>query len=315
VTRAIGRAQKRVEAHNFDLREHLLKYDDVMNKQREVIYANRLDALRGTDLKEEIRTMVQSYVGDAFTATIDAAAWNDDEAPLEPLLVQLMQVFLRPFQAEEVRDMSWEMAREALINQGLNALDEREVLLGPELMRQLERYAYLRAIDDKWKDHLRELDHLRSSVGLRAWGQKDPLLEYKSEAFSMLEEMLKEIDKQTLYFVFHAQVSVRPPEVERARTEALTSIHGAPASAYAATAAAAPAPAPGRAVPAGPPLPPLPGGPAGAGSPYRAMRPGGAAPEPAKPVTVRHTVPKVGRNEVCPCGSGKKYKFCHGASE
>jgi preprotein translocase subunit SecA len=151
---------------------------------------------------------------------------------------------------------------------------------------------------------------------LRAWGQKDPLLEYKSEAFSMLEEMLKEIDKQTLYFVFHAQVSVRPPEVERARTEALTSIHGAPQSAYAGSAAAAAAPAPGRvATPAGPPLPPLPGRPAPAGSPYRAMRPGGAAPEPVKPATVRNSVPKVGRNEVCPCGSGKKYKFCHGASE
>ena len=105
------------------------------------------------------------------------------------------------------------------MNQALQALDDRETLLTPDVMRQLERYAYLRAIDDKWKDHLRELDHLRSSIGLRAYGQKDPLLEYKSEAFVMFEEMLKEIDKQTLYFIFHAQVSVRPPEVERARLE------------------------------------------------------------------------------------------------
>lgn len=260
--------------------------------------------------------MVQSYVGDQFASQVEQTAWNDDEAPLEPLLVQLMQVFLRPFQADEVRDMSWEMAREALINQGLGALDDRETMLGADLMRQLERYAYLRAIDDKWKDHLRELDHLRSSIGLRAYGQKDPLLEYKSEAFAMLEEMLKEIDKQTLYFVFHAQVSVRPPEVERPRTEALTSIHGAPASAYAGSAAnAAAAPVPARSAPRGPALPPLPGGSGAGGAPYRALRPGAAAPEPAKPATVRNTVPKVGRNDPCPCASGKKYKFCHGASE
>jgi preprotein translocase subunit SecA len=316
VTRAIGRAQKRVEAHNFDLREHLLKYDDVMNKQREVIYANRLDALRGTDLKDEVRTMVQSYVGDQFAAQIELQAWNNDEAPLEPLLLQLMQVFLRPFPAGDIADMSWEMAREALVNQGLKALEDREAMLGSDVMRQLERYAYLRAIDDKWKDHLRELDHLRSSIGLRAWGQKDPLLEYKSEAFVMLEEMLKEIDKQTLYFIFHAQVSVRPPEMERARLEALTSIHSAASSAYAGSApAAAAAPSPVRtAAAAGPALPPVPGGAAAAG--YRAVRPGaGGAPEPARPVTVRNTMPKVGRNDPCPCGSGKKYKFCHGAAE
>jgi preprotein translocase subunit SecA len=317
VTRAIGRAQKRVEMHNFDIREHLLKYDDVMNKQREVIYANRVDALRGADLREETQTMVQSFVGDQWAQHIDEAAWNNDEAPLEPLQLALQQVFLRPFRVQELEKLSWERAREELVNQGLQALADREAALGPEIQRQLERYAYLRSIDDKWKDHLRELDHLRSSVGLQAWGQKDPLLAFKSEAFSMLEEMLKEIDKQTLYFIFHAQVALRPPELERAPAAQLLTVHRSPASAFAAGAGAAAGPA--RGAGAGPPLPPLPGlpgGPSGRGGPPGvAMRPGSPTGEPPRPATVRHAGPKVGRNDPCPCGSGKKFKFCHGASE
>ena len=320
VTRAIGRAQKRVELHNFDIREHLLKYDDVMNKQREVIYQNRLDALRGADLQDETRTMIQSFVGDQWTQHVEEQVWTQGEAVLGPLLLVLQQVFLRPFRTQGLDEMSWEMARENLVNQALEAYAQREAVLGAEIMRQLERWCYLRAIDDKWKDHLRELDHLRSSVGLAAWGQKDPLLQFKSEAFAMLEEMLKEIDKQTLTLLFHAQVAVRPPEMERARTEALT---------YSGAASAAPQSGPRapttvvRPASAGPrpALPPLPGSPSpqGAGGPghaagMRAMRPGQNA-EPARPATVRHTGPKVGRNDPCTCGSGKKYKFCHGASE
>jgi preprotein translocase subunit SecA len=310
VTRAIGRAQKRVEAHNFDIREHLLKYDDVMNKQREVIYANRLDALRGADLADEMRNMAQSFAADQFNGHVEEADWP--QVSFDGLTVALQPVFLRPFRTDDLAAMSYEGAREDVVNQALQALVDREQVLGSDLMRQLERWAYLRAIDDKWKDHLRELDHLRSSVGLRAWGQKDPLLEYKSEAFSMLEEMLKEIDKQTLWFVFHAQISLRPPELEPVRAESLTAIHSAATSAIGGAGAAAAPAARGAAAPPLParpglPPPPVPGG-------MRAVRPG-AAPEPARPATVRHAVPKVGRNEPCPCGSGKKYKFCHGASE
>jgi preprotein translocase subunit SecA len=311
VTRAIGRAQKRVEMHNFDIREHLLKYDDVMNKQREVVYANRLDALRGVDLEGEIRNMVHSFVGDQWGQHIDETAWNNDEALVDPVLLAIQQVFLRPLRTEGLKEMGWEAAREELVNQALQALADREKVLSSELMRQLERWAYLRAIDDKWKDHLRELDHLRSSIGLRAWGQQDPLLEFKSEAFQMFEEMLKEIDKQTLYFIFHAQVSVRPPELERTRTDHLTSIHGATTPYGAAPESG------GRmavASPTGRALPPMPGGPA-AGGAYQAVRPGAESQAPPRPATVRHTGPKVGRNDPCPCGSGKKYKFCHGAGE
>jgi preprotein translocase subunit SecA len=173
-------------------------------------------------------------------------------------------------------------------------------------MRQLERFAYLRAIDDRWKDHLRELDHLRSSVSLRAYGQKDPLLEYKSEAFGMFEEMLGEIEKQTLHFLFHAQVSVNAPRIERAATEGMSSIHAAagPVAAGAGRAAGGPAP------------PPLPGAGTPAAAGMQTIGPGGqgAAVPGGRPQTVRHEGPKVGRNSPCPCGSGKKYKFCHGKS-
>ncbi len=302
VTKAIGRAQKRVEFHNFDARQHLLKYDDVMNKQREVIYANRLDVLRGTDLREDLRGMATSFVENQFDAKIDATAWPDDVV-LEPLTLELQSVFLRGFDTEGLRDMGVEAAKQHLCTQALGALDDKEQLLSREIMGQLERWAYLRAIDDRWMEHLRELDHLRSSVALRAYGQKDPLLEYKTEAFGMYEELLKEVDRQTLYLISHAQVSVRPPEMERARTEALASIHSsANALTPVATRGAPPPPLPGAAAPP----------PAGAGRPARPGGPPGTAMAP--PQTVRHQGPKVGRNDPCPCGSGKKYKFCHGAS-
>jgi preprotein translocase subunit SecA len=306
VTRAIERAQKRVEFHNFDSRQHLLKYDDVMNKQREVIYANRLDVLRGTDLREEVRSMAESFVTERFAAAADEATWPES-GPLDAALLEMLTVFLRPFDTEGLTEMGYEAARAHLVRQAHAALEDREKLLGEGLQRQLERYAYLRAIDDRWRDHLRELDHLRSSVSLRAYGQKDPLLEYKSEAFQMFEEMLKEVDRQTLHFIFHAQVSVRPPEMERARTESLASIH-ATSGALAGAGVGAP-------MGGGPPPPPVPGGPApaAAGVPVRPGSGGRVAPPP-RPATVRHQGPKVGRNDPCPCGSGKKYKFCHGAS-
>jgi len=298
VTKAIERAQKRVEFHNFDARQHLLKYDDVMNKQREVIYANRLDVLRGTDLRSEVRGMVAAFVEQQFASKIDEEAWPAD-TPLEPLLLELQSVFLRAFEADGVQDMGIDAARAHLSEQAERALDEREQLLGETIMRQLERWSYLRAIDEKWMEHLRELDHLRSGVSLRAYGQKDPLLEYKSEAFGMFEELLKDVDRQTLYLLCHAQVSVRPPELERAPTEVLSPLHASAG----VLAGAGPAP---RAVP--PPLTqPLPGGmPVPRGTP---LSPGSSAPP-----TVRKSGPKVGRNDPCPCGSGKKYKFCHGAS-
>jgi preprotein translocase subunit SecA len=247
---------------------------------------------------------------------VDENAWNHSEGTLAPVLLPLQQVFLRPFRTETLATMNYDMAREELVNQALKALADREAVLGSELMRQLERYAYLRAIDDKWKDHLRELDHLRTSIGLQAYAQKDPLLAYKSEAFGMFEEMLKEIDKQTLHFIFHVQVAVAPPQVERTRAEQLSSIHSSPASAFAGGARpAAAGPAPGGPVRV---LPPLPGGPgavrAGGPAPV-AGRPGAPGEPPPPPVTVRHAGPKVGRNEPCPCGSGKKYKHCHGAAE
>ena len=153
-------------------------------------------------------------------------------------------------------------------------------------------------------EHLRELDHLRSSVSLRAYGQKDPLLEYKSEAFGMFEELLKEVDKQTLYLISHAQVSLRPPEMERAPTEALSSIHSSAPALGAAS----------RSAPGGPPPPPVPGMAPAVARAFAEETSGAPQGGPSAPATVRKSGPKVGRNDPCPCGSGKKYKFCHGSS-
>ena len=302
VTKAVSRAQKRVEFHNFDQRQHLLKYDDVMNKQREVIYANRLDVLRGTDLQDDISSMQASYISTRFEAHFDESHWPGEGVVVEPFQLEMQSLFLRPFDVEDLLDMGYEAARESIQQQATQARQEREQLLGSGIMRQLERFAYLRSIDDRWKDHLRELDHLRGSVSLRAYAQKDPLLEYKSEAFGMFEETLNEIEKQTLHFLFHAQVSVNAPQIQRAETRGLSSIH---ASAGAVI---------GGGRPGGPAPPPLPGvGPAPSAG-LQTIAPGRPAAASGRPATVRNQAPKVGRNSVCPCGSGKKYKFCHGQS-
>ncbi|MBN1825789.1 MAG: preprotein translocase subunit SecA [Candidatus Eisenbacteria bacterium] len=297
VTRAIEKAQKKVEGHNFEIRKHLLKYDDVMNQQREVIYNRRLHVLEAEDLDGEIEETIEEYctrvLGEHAQGGDYAEDWDVPE-----LQRRLTDVFLGPFDLpifeevkpdkEETLDRVIERAKEhfrARKEERLHSLEEEG--MPPGLLVEFERYAILSRIDELWREHLYELDGLKGGIGLRAYAQKDPLLEYKSEAFHLFVTLTERIDEEALRLLLRpvrlradAGRVRRPaaPQPERVREshESFSALGGLP----------------GEAVPSGAPRP--------------GMRPSGKASPSVR------TDPKVGRNEPCPCGSGKKYKQCCG---
>jgi len=279
VTRAIENAQKKVEAHNFEIRKQLLEYDDVMNKQREVIYQHRRAILTGEDLSEQLGQMMddvaQSLV-DAFCPAEQYAEEWDFTGLGEALQGQFGFDLLNrhPVGAEgngDPLDLKT-LGREALaeeLRERIHALyQEKERTLGPDLLRYLEKMLLLQVIDQHWKDHLLGMDQLRDGIGLRGYGQKDPLLEYKREGFDMFSGMMTRIQSDALERLFRVQ----------------------------AVRGEAPAPA-APAIPA---------------PPVRLTLNRGEEPASAA-APVQRSGDKVGRNDPCPCGSGKKYKKCHGA--
>ena len=297
VTRAIERAQKRVEMHNFDIRKHLLEYDDVMNQQREVIYAQRLNILEGGDLREEIGEIFEDIVGRMVGAHVNPGdiqeTWD-----LGGLREEMRRVFLVDidFSGADITAITHDALRENLRSAAWAAYERREQELGPDLMRRLERLVFLQVIDRHWRDHLHELDRLKEGIGLRAYGQKNPLLEYKSEAFDMFMGMVESIQEEAVQFVFRAQVGEAPADAGAAPAGRA---HHPEASRPSATPAA---PEQSRVSTTEPPV-------FGAAQ----QRPAGAAPEESagRREPVRKSG-KVGRNDPCPCGSGKKYKKCCG---
>jgi preprotein translocase subunit SecA len=294
VTRAIERAQKRVEAQNFAIRKHLLEYDDVMNQQREVIYDRRLHALEGDDLKPEIMEMLNKVV-EAKVLTHSDASMTAENWDLTGLQEELRRSFFMDisFSEEVISQLTQEKMIELVRDGVKKAYQRKEESLGSEMMRQLERFATLRVIDERWRDHLYDMDRIKEGIGLRAYGQKDPLFEYKKEGFETFREMLEHIDEETVELIFRAQVAPRGQE-------------------------SPPQPAQQRAY--RPPVPEMAvvsGGSSGMPSPDVAPDPvqveasrGGRRDGKRKPV---RAAKKVGRNDPCPCGSGKKYKKCCGA--
>jgi len=351
VTGAIERAQKRVEAHNFDIRKHLLEYDNVMNQQREVIYGIRNQILEGEDLSEQIGGLIEDVVqaklepvAELFTKRMKGELGEVDQRALQDAVEDLERIFLAPFPLGASRSGAAGKSGEAGTQGSGDAKAEhgagadvvstaiaiaraahqaRELEWGAPITRQVERHIYLRVIDDLWKDHLYEVDMLRSGIGLRAYGQKDPLLEYKAEAFGLFERLMTQMAEDMLRTFFRVQVQrdappPPPPPPSFARGQA---IHQSPAG----MAGAAPVSGSG---PAGPPVPagavqgvtgqwqPAPMQRGAADAPAGMSAPAGRHPQGAPPSGRVHTVvrqePKVGRNDPCPCGSGKKYKQCHG---
>ncbi len=279
VTRAIANAQKKVEGHHFDVRKQLLEYDDVMNKQREVIYQHRRAVLGGTNLKDDLRNMIDGLVESALNIYCPAEQYPEewDMKGLAELMHSQFGFDIAQGKGdggEALRTIGRLALVEDLRAQVRDAYDRREQELSPELMRFLEKTFMLQVIDHHWKDHLLGMDHLRDGIGLRGYGQKDPLIEYKREGYDLFSGLMERIKSDTLDRLFHVQ-AVRHEE-------------------HPATTAAAP-----------PPPPPMISRP----QPALILNRG---EEPVAPQTVQHSDDKVGRNDPCPCGSGKKYKKCHG---
>jgi len=281
ITKSIERAQKRVEIHNFDIRKHLLEYDDVMNQQREIIYDRRRVALLEADPSAETQEMIGEFLDDLLDECVDPKVHPDDW-DWETLRQTLMKTFLMdlPMKPEEFSPATPERLEEMIKEKVALLFQLRKETLGDELFLQLQKLAILRVIDEKWKEHLYEMDRLKEGVGLRAYGQKDPLIEYKREGFEMFQRMLRDINEEALKYVFRAQVQVDRPKVPATDKSRMSYSHrSATGMGY---------------------QPPESGA-ENSESPARAGK--------REPVRVEAVV---GRNDPCPCGSGKKYKKCCG---
>ena len=268
ISRRIENAQKAVEAQNFEARKHLLEYDDVMNKQREAIYAIRRAALEGKDQKEYVLSMAEDIAGE-LVDTFCPREQHPNEWNTTQFANEALGQFGLDIKSADIdpAKLNHDELVGALIEAVKERYEEKEKLFGPEMMRWLERRIVLDIVDTQWKDHLLTLDHLKEGIGLRGYGQKDPLVEFKKEAFTLFEDMMARIDTETVRYLFLIQPA-RPEDearqIERRQRRQQQELQ---------------------------------------------YQTGPAQAEAPRPV---RTGAKIGRNDPCPCGSGKKYKKCHG---
>jgi len=317
VTKAILRAQTQVEAQNFSVRKHLLEYDDVMNKQRESAYTLRREILEGKihltrDELLDTRQYVLALAEDILEAQVERHAGQEmdlEDWDLPALALEIARVFgieadeldaldLNALDTDAIVDTVWAKVK--------GTYEAKEEAVGVDLLRRVERDIMLQIVDTQWKDHLYSLDHLKEGIGLRGYGQRDPLVEYKKESFALFQDMKVRIEEEIVRYLFwlrpvaneqEARPTARratPLTLNNPSAEAVPAFAGAGRTSGAAAGAAGDAP---QALPAG-------GG-------RRPVRTGGD--DIVK--TVRRDEPKVGRNDPCPCGSGKKYKKCHGSQQ
>ena len=262
VSGAIENAQKKVEGNNFDVRKSVLKYDDVMNQQREIVYKQRSQVLEGESLQEDIQEMIKAVIAEAVHAHMSGLD-EDLENDVEKLIAYLEDVYLPKdmFTVEELKAMSDDEIKEKLTKVALDIYAQKEEAIGSEQMREIERVILLKVVDSKWMDHIDNMDHLKQGMGLRAYKQQDPAQAYQFEGSEMFDEMINSIKIDTVKYLFHVQVTQNtPPERERVVKETATNMGGED-----------------------------------------------AAHEP-----IRRSEEKIGRNDLCTCGSGKKYKNCCG---
>jgi preprotein translocase subunit SecA len=301
LTKTVENAQKKVEEQNFLLRKRVLEYDDVMNEQRRVIYRYRRETLEGRDISENARDEIEGVIErlvDEYTASDLLEEWDLGE--LETQLRQIWPVGIEVASlAPETVDR--EQLKEALDDDAMSAYDEREQQLGPELMRYLERSILLQVIDNRWREHLFDMDYLREGIHLRGFAQIDPLVAYKNEGFSMFEELLHAIWDEFSKLVFRAEIEVQPEQMG-----AVAAANGEPQAATLAYSGGTLEGQPSalREVVAT----------SGATASDVAAADAGA-PDNGEVVetVVKDEHDKIGRNDPCWCGSGKKYKKCHGA--
>jgi preprotein translocase subunit SecA len=314
ISRRIETAQKAVEGQHFESRKHLLEYDDVMNKQREAVYGLRRRLLEGTDqkdliLEDYVSAILAELLEEYCPAKAHAADWN-----IKGLKDAVFTRFGVDFLAEGVKadTLNRQELGDAIFDKLKERYDAKEKLIGPDAMRHHERMIMLSVIDQQWKDHLLSMDHLKEGIGLRGYGQHDPLVEYKKESFDMFEAMMQRFQEDTVRYLYLMQILERPPDAGAGGV---------------------------------PPSPPVgqgtaPGMPGQHGEDGNGRRPprlvstsadeleesfmrrkrreleqarmaGAGDAQPVQQVVRGQE--KVGRNDPCPCGSGKKYKKCHGA--
>ena len=219
VTRAIASAQSQVEGRNFEIRKNVLKYDDVLNRQREVIYAERRQVLQGADLHEQIRHFIDDVVR-GYVVTATAEGYPDDW-DLDQLWQAMRTLYPVSITVDDVVQeaggrpgLSQDMLVRELTADAQLAYDGREETLGGELMRELERRVVLSVLDRKWREHLYEMDYLQEGIGLRAMAQRDPLVEYQREGFLLFQAMTEAIKEESVGYLFNVEVQVEPAEAE-----------------------------------------------------------------------------------------------------
>jgi preprotein translocase subunit SecA len=284
VTKAVMRAQTTVEARNAEIRKNVLKYDEVYNQQRKVIYARRMQVLDGEDLRDETMELIASALEDA----VDTFCTSDypEDWDLDGLLSEITTYYPTKFSTDELKEAATrEQLTDSFVAEAEGYYAGREAELGEELMRELERRIMLQIIDQHWVEHLSAMDYLNEGIGLRAMGQKDPLVEWQREGFEMFGKMMESIDVDYVKYVMHVQVVVEEPaepDLTKSQFTAADDPVQSPSS--------LPAPAPDD----------------------DGAAPVAAAPEVTQAPIVKSEHERVGRNDPCWCGSGKKFKHCHG---
>ena len=266
LSKSIEGAQKKVEGKNFSIRKHVLQYDDVMNKQREIIYKERRNVLEGEDVHSEILDMIDKTIDRVLSYYIPEGSYPEswDLKALEERFVNIFHPD-KKVEVGNVEDLTKESLKEIIKNEALRLYDEKEKLVGEERMRELERIILLQVVDSKWMDHIDAMDQLRQGIGLRAIGQEDPVRAYQIEGFDMFDEMIQSIQEETLNYIYGFQVRIEAQPIERKQMVDMDKLE----------------------------------------------QKGGSEAEEEGPKQIK-TDKVVGRNDLCPCGSGKKYKKCCG---
>jgi preprotein translocase subunit SecA len=297
ISKSVESAQKKVEDQNFQIRKRVLEYDDVMNLQREVIYGQRQRILSGDDLREDVLEIIERVLRGQVSLFSGASRFSE-EWDLEEMLTALRGFFPTTLAVESLGDPS-ELDAESLadlvVEDAVKAFEAREERFGKETMRAMERWVLLRTIDSKWRDHLYEMDYLREGIGLRALAQRDPLVEYKNEGYNMFQEMMESIQSDFVRYLYHLEIVREEQPREAGAPRRLAYSGGGDAGLTQNFAAAGAAATRAGNVQDS------------SGQAYE------AAQQATRTVVAPRSVTKVGRNELCPCGSGKKYKKCCGA--
>ncbi|NLG65971.1 MAG: preprotein translocase subunit SecA, partial [Actinobacteria bacterium] len=298
ISRSVESAQKKVEEQNFQIRKRVLEYDNVMNKQREVIYGQRQRILSGNDLREDVLDIVERILR-SQVALFTGSSRFSEEWDLDEMLVTLRNFFPTTLTQETLGDpaaLDAEELADMVVEDAVKVYEAKEERFGASAMREMERWVLLRTIDSKWRDHLYEMDYLREGIGLRALAQVDPLVAYKSEGFNMFQEMMDSIQNDFVRYLYHLEIVKEEPAAEAAAPARKLAYSGGGDSSLAQNFAGTAAAARAQRIPDS------------SGEAYE------AAQQAARTVVAPRSVgDQVGRNDPCPCGSGKKYKKCCGA--